>query len=151
MIWHFYDVFIAQGQCLTRKKNRAILQWAIMGISKIRDFQEPSFVFLLLVIHCRELHWCSCISYSPFVCSIEEKCHFLTSGCKPEVAEAWSEQHTCHSAPCSGLFSSGALNSVPNSSSPRYPGHNHPISLMSVPDIWNVLKRIRQKMGEVIF
>lgn len=105
MIWHFYDVFITQGKCLTRKKNPAILQWAIMGISKIRDFQEMSFVFLLLVIHCRALHWWSCISYSPFVCSIEGKGHFLTTGCKTKVDEAWPEQPTCHSTPCSGLLS----------------------------------------------
>jgi len=82
MIWHFYDVFITQGKCLTRKKNPAILQWAITGISKIRDFQETSFVFLLAVIHCRGLHWWSCISYSPFVHSVEEKDHFSTTGCK---------------------------------------------------------------------
>lgn len=51
MIWHFYDVFITQGKCQAKKENPAILQWAIMGISKIRDFQEMPFVFLLHFIH----------------------------------------------------------------------------------------------------
>lgn len=128
MIWHIYDVFITQGKCLTREKNPAILQWAITGISKIRDFQEMPFVFLLLVIRCRGLHWWSSISYTPFVCSIEGKGHFWTTGSKTKFDKAWSEQPTCHSTPCSGPLSYRLAR--PNSSFPRYPGHDHPVSFM---------------------